>query len=131
MRTCSRCGKAAASISPRRKRSRSGHSGFILAGLTQLVRALRGQIQAVDRAQRFDLTERRGRDGCLALAGVQRDALEQVAEGEVELGGERLKNLQQPALEPDAGLGADHWLHGPMLPWYQGTSKPDAPGPVL
>src|SRR4029077_3074937 len=124
MRTCSRCGKAAASISPRRKRSRSGHSGFIFAGLTQLVRVLRGQFQAVDRAQRFDLTQRRGREGGLALEGVQHDALEHVAEGEVELGGERLKNLEQAALKPAAGLGADPRLHGPMLSWSQVPIKP-------
>src|ERR1700732_2813502 len=124
MRTCSRCGKAAASISPRRKRCRSGPSGFIFAALTQLVRVLRAQIQPVDRAQRFDLAQCRGRERRLALEGVQDDALEQVTEGEIELGRERLEDLEEAALEPDPGLGTGHLLHVPILPWYQVTSKP-------
>src|SRR5882757_459026 len=98
MRTCSRCGNADASISPRTKRSSSGQSGCI-RGLAQLVRVPRGELETVDRLQR------------LALEGVQHDALEQIAERQVELGGERLEHLEQAALEAHSGLGTGDFFH--------------------
>src|SRR5215469_16774767 len=118
MRTCSRCGKLAAAISPRTKRSRSGQSGGI-AALAQLVGILGAEVEPVDRLQRFHLAQRRCREGRLALEGMQHDALQQVAEGHIELGGERLQHLEQPGLEAHAGLGTGDGLHVRMVPWYQ------------
>src|SRR5438876_8412253 len=122
MRTCSRCGKLPASDSPRTKRSRSP-SALILVRLAQLVRVAGGEIEPVDRSQRADLLQRGLRERRLALEGVQDDALEQIAEREVELGRERLQHLEQPALEAHAGLGAGDLLHGTMVPSYQFTIK--------
>src|ERR1700732_1984253 len=79
MRTCARCGNAAASISPRTKRSRSGQSASMLARLAQLVRVLRGELEAVDRLQRPDLLESGRRERRLAFEGMQDDALQQIA----------------------------------------------------
>src|SRR5437016_6758991 len=104
MRTCSRCANAPGSISPRTKRSSSGQSGCIRAGLAQPVRVPGGELQAVDRLQRLHLPECRAREGRLALEGVQDDALEQITERQVELGRERLEHLQQAALEAHSGL---------------------------
>src|SRR6266513_2090403 len=124
MRTCSRCGQSAASSSPRTKRSRSGQSARMLVRLAQLVRVTGGDIEAVDRFQRADLLQRGRRERRLALESVQDDALEQVAEREVELRRQRLQDLQQPALEAHARLGAGDLLHGRhMLPSYQSTIK--------
>src|SRR5260370_30060706 len=124
MRTCSRCGNADASISPRTKRSSSGQSGCIRAGLAQLVRVPGGEVEPVDRLQRLHLLERRGGEGRLGLEGVQNDALEQIAERQVELGGERLEHLEPAALEAPSGLGAGDFLHEAMVPSYQVTIKP-------
>src|SRR5882762_3833200 len=120
MRTCSRCGNAAASISPRTKRSSSGQSGCI-RGLAQLVRVPRGEVETVDRLQRLHLLEGRGGEGRPALEGVQHDALEQIPERQVELGGERLEHLEQTALEAHSGLGTGDVFHGS---WYQVTKVP-------
>src|SRR5438876_3174456 len=110
MRACSRCGKLPASDSPRTKRSRSP-SALILVRLAQLVRVAGGEIEPVDRSQRADLLQRGLRERRLALQGVQHDALEQIAEREVELGRERLQHLEQPALEAHAGLCTGDLLH--------------------
>src|SRR5437016_11083015 len=123
MRTCSRCGKFPASDSPRWKRSSSAASTLIFARLTQLVRVLRGQVEPVHRTQCPDLAQSGRRERRLALESVQHDALEQIAEREVELGRERLQHLEQPALEAHAGLGAGDLLHGTMVPSYQFTIK--------
>src|SRR5215472_13712085 len=123
MRTCSRCGKLAAAISPRTKRSRSGQSAGI-ALLPQLVGVLGTEVEPVNRLQGLHLAERSGREGRLALEGVQHDALEQITEGDIELGGECLEHLEQSALEAHAGLGAGYGLHGPyvtLVPRYQST----------
>src|SRR5215469_9487947 len=79
MRTCSRCGKLAAAISPRTKRSRSGQSGGI-ALFPQLVGITGAEVEPVDRLQRLHLAQCRCRQGCRALEGMEHDALEQVAE---------------------------------------------------
>src|SRR5215470_18096623 len=129
MRTCSRCGKLAAAISPRTKRSRSGQSVGI-AVLPQLVGIPGAEVESVNRLQRLHLAERRGREGRLALEGVQHDALQQITEGHVELGGECLQHLEQPALEAHAGLGAGYGSHGPygtLVPRYQATAEKSAP----
>src|ERR1700756_4723775 len=109
MRTCSRCAKPAAAISPRTKRSRSGQS-LVIAVLAQPVGVLRREVESVDGLQRFDLAQRRGGERRLALERVRHDALEQVAEGHVELGGEPLQDLEQAALETHAGLGTGDGL---------------------
>src|SRR5215471_8492324 len=111
MRTCSRCAKPAAAISPRTKRSSSGQSAAI-AVLTQPMRVCGCEIELIDPLERLDLAQGRGRERRLALEGVQHDALEQIAEGQIELGGERLQDLEQAALEAHAGLGAGDGLHG-------------------
>src|SRR6516165_8760183 len=124
MRTCSRCGKFAAAISPRTKRSRSGQSVTIPV-LAQLVGIPGGEVEPVHRLQGLHLAERRGRERRLTLEGVQHDALEQVAEGHIELGGECLQHLEQSALETHAGLGTGdgrHGRYGTLVPRYQ--SKP-------
>src|ERR1700675_1159381 len=119
MRTCSRCGNAAASISPRTKRSSSG-SAFILVRLAQLVRVAGGEVEAVDRFQRPDLFHGGRRERRLAFEGVQDDALQQVAERQIELRRERLEHLEQAALEAHTGLGAGDLFHRLMVPSYQG-----------
>src|SRR6516165_2269751 len=122
MRTCSPCGKLAAAISPRTKRSRSGQSVGI-AVLAQPVGILGAEGGPVDRLQRLHLAERRGRERRLALEGMQHNALEQVAEGHIELGGERLQHLEQTALEAHPGLDTGYGLHGLMVTLYQCTSQ--------
>src|SRR5215469_1023123 len=137
MCTCSRCGKSAGLISPCTKRSRSGHSGSIAAGLTQLVRVARREVEAVDGLERLHFLQRPGREGRLAIEGVQHDALEEISEGHVELGGERLEDLEQPGLDAHAGLGTgdlSHGIHGNMVPSYQTSnairSAAGAPPPL-
>src|SRR5438105_8951476 len=129
MRTCSRCANAPGSISPRTKRSSSGQSGCIRAGLAQPVRVPGGELQAVDRLQRLHLPECRAREGRLALEGVQDDALEQITERQVELGRERLEHLQQAALEAHSGLGAGDLFHDPgtKLPRYHQAGREGGP----
>jgi hypothetical protein len=46
---------------------------------------------------------------------VQHDALKQVAQRQVEVLGESLEDLQQPALHPDATLHTLNWYHGTMV----------------
>src|SRR6516225_8633083 len=126
MRTCSPCGKLAAAISPRTKRSRSGQSVGI-AVLAQPVGILGAEVEPVDRLQRLHLAERRGRERRLALEGMEHDALEQVAERHIELGSERLQHLEQPALEAHAGLRTGNGLHdtdGTLVPSYQSNALP-------
>src|SRR5712664_3143260 len=80
--------------------------------------------EAVDRFKRADLFHRGRRERRLAFEGVQDDALEQVAERQIELGRERLEHLEQAALEAHPGLRAGDFFHGLMVPSYQGTIKP-------
>src|SRR5439155_4083116 len=124
MRTCSRCGESAASSWPRTKRSRSGRSARMLVRLAQLMGVPGGELEPVDRLQCPDLLQGGRRERRLALESVQDDSLEQVAERQVELRRQRLQDLQQPALEAHARLGAGDLLHGRMLPSYQSTIKP-------
>src|SRR5215469_14201719 len=122
MRTCSRCGKHAASISPRMKRPSSSASALVITRLAQLVRVFRGEVEPVDGPQRLHLAERRRRERRLAFEGVQHDAFEQVAERQVELGGERLQHFEQTAFQPHARLGTGdrfHWYHVTKVTWYQ------------
>src|SRR5207244_3460320 len=108
--------RAGSARGPRLQRSFS-------CALAQLVRVAGGEIEPVDRSQRADLLQRALRERRLALEGVQDDALEQIAEREVELGRERLQHLEQPALEAHAGLGAGDLLDGTMVPSYHSTIK--------
>src|SRR5215469_6070948 len=123
MRTCSRCGKSAARISPCTKRSRSGHSGSIAARLAQLVGVARREVEPVDGLERLHFLQRCGRERRLALEGVQHDSLEEVAERHIELGSERLEHLEQPGLEAYTGLSAGDLLHGRL--WYHVTKVPE------
>src|ERR1700751_1804519 len=121
MRTCSRCARPVAAISPRTKRSSSGQSAAI-AVLPQPMRVCGREIEPIDRLERLDLAQGSGRERRLALEGVQHDALEQITEGQIELGRERLEDLEQAALEAHARLGAGEGLHGTnsnLVPRYQ------------
>src|SRR5580658_3668107 len=112
MRTCSRCGKLAASHSPRTNFTSSGQSAGIIARLAQAVRIARGQVESVYRLQRLDLLPCDRREGRLVLEGMQHDAFQQIPEREVELGRERFQHLEQAAFQAHAGLGSGDRLHG-------------------
>src|SRR5580704_9379173 len=111
MRTCSRCGRSAAATSPHRKRATPWSSALIVSRLAQLVRIAGREVEPVDRPQRLDLLQCRRPEGPLALEGVQHDALQEVAEGHVKVGGQRLEHLQQAAFQAYPGLGAGDGLH--------------------
>src|SRR5581483_8736272 len=70
IRTCSRCGKQAGSVSPRMKRPSSAHSSSTVA-LMQPVRVGCRQLEAKHRPQCADLLQGWRAEGCLALEGVQ------------------------------------------------------------
>src|SRR5579883_1536511 len=130
MRTCSRWPKRAGSIRPARKSCKlapPGADSSIIAGLAQAVRVARAEVEPVHLAQRIDLAAGRGAEGRLALEGVQHDALEQIAETHVELGGECLQHLEKTGLEPHPGLGAGDLTvsasHVTMLPSYHSRSR--------
>src|SRR6202034_423804 len=123
MRTCSRYGKTAGSISPRTNRTSSGQSSVIVARLAQPVGVFRGQAEPIHALQSPDLFQGGRRERRLTLERVQHHTLEKIAERDVEVGGKRLQYLQQAGLEAYAGLGADDGLHPLMVPKYQGTTQ--------
>ena len=53
-----------------------------------------------------DLLQRRRPERRLVLQRMQRDALQQVAERQVQVLGQALQHFQQPFLQPHAGLDA-------------------------
>src|SRR5579859_3481644 len=82
------------------------------------------EVEPVDGLQRPDLLQRSGRERRPVIEGVQHDALEQIADRQIELGGECLQHFEQVALEAHARLGPRDLFHAAMVTWYQGTSKP-------
>src|ERR1700683_2846554 len=80
--------------------------------LRQLVRVGGGQGEAVDRLELVDLGEDGRPEGCLALEGVQDDALNEVTEGQVEVLGQALEDFQRVALDAKAGLHSLNCYHG-------------------
>jgi len=50
---------------------------------------------------------------------MKNDAFDEIAERYLKLVGERLKNLQQAALDPNARLGANNIFHVTNVTWYQ------------
>ena len=88
---------------------------MLLVGAVEVVAVAGGQVESVDLPEPLDdlhggIVERR-----LLLEGVQHDALKQVAQRQVEVLGESLEDLQQPALHPDATLHTLNWYHGTMV----------------
>lgn len=81
----------------------------------QLVAVAGGQVESVDLLELLDDLDGGVVEGGLVLEGVQHDALQQVTEGQVEVLGEALEDLQQPALHADAGLDTLYCYHGNMV----------------
>src|SRR6266566_10099781 len=67
------------------------------------------KFQAVKLLQLFNSTERHQIERALAVEGMEHNSLQQIAQSEIVIFGERLEHFQQPLLDPDAGL---HTLHG-------------------
>src|SRR5580704_2803188 len=84
--------------------------------LRQLVRVGGGQGEAVDRLELVDLGQDGRPEGRLALEGVQDDAFDEVAEGQVEVFGQALEYLQRVALDAQTGLRPLNCYHGNMVP---------------
>ena len=62
------------------------------------------EIAVVDLLQLGDALERRLAEGRLAVEGVQHDALDEIAERDLVVLGERLHDLEQALLQANAGL---------------------------
>ena len=54
---------------------------------------------------------------------MQNNTFDEIAERHVELGGEPLKDFQQTALDPNAGLSAADSFHGRLLPCYLASGQ--------
>jgi hypothetical protein len=67
---------------------------------------LRVEVEAVDLAQARDAREALLAERRLALEGVEDNALEEVAEGDVVELGEAFEDLEEALFEADAGLDA-------------------------
>src|SRR5262249_29165945 len=77
--------------------------------LHEQVTVSRVEIEAVHPLQGPDARERLGAEGCAPLEGVQHDALDQIAEGDLVRGRDRLEDLEDALLDADARLDAlDH-----------------------
>jgi hypothetical protein len=81
-----------------------------------VVAVLRAQLEPVDLAQTGGDRQRLVPKDGPALERMEEDALEQLAERDVQVLGERLRNLDEPRLEPDPGLHARNWYHGTNVP---------------
>src|SRR3954467_10333990 len=84
------------------------------------------QLEPVDPLELFDLFHGVRRKRRLTLKGVQHDAFEQVAKGDVFEFGQALKNFQDALLDTYSGLYpfdlqpvSSLRLHGTNIPWYQ------------
>src|SRR6185312_9886502 len=73
-----------------------------------LVTVLGSQIERVDPPQISNLLERRRPERRLVLQSMQCNALEQIPQRQIEILGQSLQHLEQPLLQPDAGLDALH-----------------------
>jgi hypothetical protein len=108
MRACSRWEDIAGVDAPAQGSAQTGQS---LIRFAQPVRILRSQREAIDAFERLDLLERGRRERGLSFKAVQNDPFQQIAEGHVELGRERLEDLEQPALQAHSGLGSFDEFH--------------------
>ena len=73
----------------------------------------------------LDLGESGRPEGCLPLEGVQDDALDQITEGQVEVLGQALEDLQRAALDAQSGLYSFNCYHGTNVPPVTDTSRPE------
>src|SRR5688572_9203251 len=104
--------------------------------LLQLVAVARVEVEAIDLFKLPDALQRGALERGLAFEGMQHDALEEVAQGDVVVLGHRLEDLEQAFFELYAGLDAldldlgatTNWLllswH---LFWYSCTYVPTRP----
>src|SRR5581483_576653 len=102
---------APAGPTPHRRRRRPGRRKAPRAwarrsALAQTMAVLGREVEAVNAAQVRDPVQGCGLERRLVLQGMQGDALEQVAEREVEIFGQALQHLEQALLQPHAGLDA-------------------------
>jgi hypothetical protein len=88
---------------------------MLLVGAVEVVAVAGGQVESVDLLEPLDDLHGFVVEGGLLLEGVQHDALEQVAQRQVEVLGEPFEDLQQAALHPDAGLHPLNCYHGTMV----------------
>ncbi len=93
-----------------------GFALFAFGRLVEVVRIRTRQVQVVDGLERIDLVDGGLAEGRLALEGVQEDALEQLPQRNVERLGEGLRGLEDPALDPDAGLDSIDCYHVTKVP---------------
>src|ERR1051325_7181499 len=91
--------------------------------LHELVRVRAGQVEPVHLPQLADLLPRLFPERRFSLEGMQHDAFEEIAEGDVVIFGQAFQHFEQALLHPDAGLLAlDRFrYHGTMVPRYQCT----------
>src|SRR5450759_1356555 len=83
--------------------------------LLELVCVCDGQGQAVHSFQLLDLGKRRRGERSLSFERVQRYALDQVAQGYVEVLGHTLKDFQKVPFDSHSGLGPIDCYHGVMV----------------
>src|SRR5215813_2044285 len=84
--------------------------------LDQLVGVRGVELESVDLPEFRDPPHRLGTERCLALEGVKDDALEQVAEREIVVFGQRLEHLEQTLFHAYAGLYSLDLCHGIYVP---------------
>jgi len=86
------------------------------------------EVHAVDLLELLDRGQSCPVEGKLLLEGMQNDALEQISEGNVEVLGEALQDLQQPPLHPDTRLDPLYRYHSTTVPYAAGGFVPGAQG---
>src|SRR6266851_4526451 len=100
----------------------SGWPAFVLIFL-QAMAGPRIQLQTVEPFQIFDPSKRRLTERGLAVKGVQHNSLQQVAQRQIVVFGERLEHFEQALFKANTGLHAldKDWcrlFHGTSVPWY-------------
>jgi hypothetical protein len=88
---------------------------MLLVSGVQAVAVAGGQVELVDLLEPLDDLHGFVVEWGLLLEGVQHDALEQVAQRQVEVLGEPFEDLQQAPLHPDASLHTLNCYHGTMV----------------
>src|SRR5215831_6477889 len=84
-------------------------------GFHKLVRVRSIEIESVDLLDFGNPTHRFSPERGLSLECVEHDALQQIAEGEIVVLGERLQHFDQALLHADAGLDSLNCYHGTMV----------------
>jgi hypothetical protein len=95
--------------------------------LLQLMTVLGDEIQPINLTKLLDVLKRFCTEGLFVFEGMQRNAFDQIAKGDVQRLGESLEHFQDPLLDPYAGL---HAFNG-LLGWHdksldQGFAKQQA-----